>query len=109
MVRGEWVRDVSIALASLAIAVATSVYTVRSAAEERNAKLVEIGVSVLRIDPKKEGQISAARKWALDLIDANGGGVKFSAEAREELLHAPLRYDSGYTAYDYPEEPLPPR
>jgi hypothetical protein len=89
---------VAIALASLGVAVATVIYAIRSTAEERNAKLVEIGVSVLRIDPEKNSQVAGARKWALDLIDANAG-VKFSAEARQALLNRPLGYHDtpGYT------------
>ena len=54
--------------------------------DERNAHLVEVGVSESRAEPEKEDQVHAARKWALDLIDANAGGVKFSAEARAQLL-----------------------
>ncbi|HEX3495180.1 MAG TPA: hypothetical protein VHT48_07415 [Methylocella sp.] len=42
--------------------------------EHRNADLVKIGVSFLRVDPEKEKQISAAREWELDLIDANASG-----------------------------------
>jgi hypothetical protein len=75
-------------------------YTVYVAREDRNAALISIGVAVLRADPSKEAQVSAARGWALDLIDANAGGVKFSPEARAELLHQPLRFtelsDTGY-------------
>jgi hypothetical protein len=44
----------------------------------------------------------ATRKWALDLIDANAGGVKFSEEARAQLLKKPLDFtgkwgDTSYT------------
>jgi hypothetical protein len=46
--------------------------------EKGNADLVKVGVSVLRVDSEKEKQISAAREWALNLIDANAGGVNFS-------------------------------
>lgn len=95
---GEWkssFRDVSIAVASLGIAAATIFYSVRSTEQERDAKLVEIGVSVLRVDPAKNFQVAGAREWALDLIDANAG-VRFSPEARRELLSKPLGY-----SYDY--------
>ena len=64
----------------------------------RDADLVKIGVRVLRVDPEKEKQISAAREWALNLIDANAGGVTFSSEARAQLLREPLKYS--YTYYD---------
>jgi len=87
------IRDLSIAVASLIIAVATIVYSIRSTAEERNAKLVEIGVSILRVDPQKNSQVAGARKWALDIIDANAGGVRFSPEARAQLLEKRLDTD----------------
>jgi hypothetical protein len=35
-------------------------------------------------------RVSAARAWALNLIDANADGVKFSKEARAELLEKAL-------------------
>jgi hypothetical protein len=102
--------------AILLYAVTTFIETRNARGTERNAKLVEIGVSILRVDPNKEGHINAARHWALDLIDANAGGVKFSAAARTELLKAPLEFDygfqPGYTDYAYPEKPktpMPPR
>ncbi len=60
--------------------------------EKRNADLVQIGVNVLRADPDKEKQISEAREWALNLIDANAGGVTFSPEARAQLLKKRLEY-----------------
>jgi len=57
---------------------------------ERNARLVEIGISVLRADPKKEPSVAAARVWAIDLIEANAGGVRFSPEARRQLFEQAL-------------------
>jgi hypothetical protein len=84
------VMQLSVTAAGLCVAAAAAVFAVKSASDERNARLVEIGVSVLRVDPAKEKQVSAARGWALDLIDANAGGVKFSKEARSELLQGPL-------------------
>ena len=57
-------------IASLSFAV----FSVETWAAKRNPDLVKIGVSVLRVDPEKEKQISAAREWALDLIDANASG-----------------------------------
>jgi hypothetical protein len=86
------VMQFSIAVAALIVTATALIYAVTAVVEarhsrgiERNAKLVEIGVSVLRADPQKEGHVSVARKWALDLIDANAGRVKFSPEARAEL------------------------
>ncbi|MGI8567672.1 MAG: hypothetical protein ACR2KT_00555 [Methylocella sp.] len=82
-------------LAVTAAAISFAVWTWR---EHRNADLVRIGISVLRVDPEKEKQVSeATRKWALDLIDANAGDVKFSPDARAQLLKKPLEtYGSGY-------------
>jgi hypothetical protein len=94
-------------LAVTAAAISFAVWTWR---EHRNADLVWIGVSVLRVDPDKEKQITAAREWALNLIDANAGGVKFSSEARAQLLREPLSADY-WQPYDYstPVKPARPR
>lgn len=84
---------------SLCVATGAIIYAIRSAADERNARLVEIGIGVLRVDPTKNPQVSGARKWALDLIDANSGGVKFSPDAREALIEGKLYIepiDGGY-------------
>jgi hypothetical protein len=80
-----WVQ-IPIAFCALCIAAAAISFAVVTLRQERNASLVRIGVSVLRADPKKEPSAAAARVWALDLIDPNAGGVRFSKEAREELL-----------------------
>jgi len=85
-----------ITAAALAVAASAITFAVLTWSEKRNADLVRIGISVLRVDPQKEKDISeATRKWALDLIDANAGGVKFSDEARKKLLRERLEYD-GY-------------
>jgi hypothetical protein len=86
----QMIITTSVALAGVSIAIGSAVFATHMATEERNARLVEIGVGILRVDPAKDGQIAAARKWALDLIDANAGGVKFSPEARAELLNKRL-------------------
>jgi hypothetical protein len=92
------VMQLVVTVAALCIAAAAISYIVRSATEERNARLVEIGVGVLRADPAKEGHIRAAREWAMDLIDQNAGGLKFSQEARSELGSKKLDFEpSGYT------------
>jgi len=90
--------QLSITAASLCVAAAAITFAVKSMSDERNSRLVEIGIGVLRVDPAKESQVSAARHWALDLIDANAGGVKFSSEARFALLNHRLDY-SGPTDY----------
>jgi hypothetical protein len=102
------VMQLSITAASLCVAAAAIIFAVKSMSDERNARLVEIGVSILRVDPAKNMQVAAARKWALDLIDANAGGIKFSIAARDELLHEPLGYyDSGGYG-DYSTVPASP-
>jgi hypothetical protein len=99
----------SVSIAALAVAAFAVSFAVRTWREHRNADLVKIGVSVLRVDPDKEKQISAAREWALNLIDANASGVKFSPEARAQLLKEPLGYDAGYDYSEIsPVKPAPP-
>ncbi len=107
----DWIAAITLIVASIAnvLAIAAIILSVRTEIEKGNADLVKIGVSVLRVDPEKEKQISAAREWALNLIDANAGGVKFSSEARAQLLREPLRYD-GTDYYGYtPDKPAPRR
>src|SRR5580704_372972 len=91
----DWIAAITLIVASIADVLATAaiILSVRTEVEKGNADLVRIGVSVLRVDPEKEKQISAAREWALNLIDANAGGVKFSPEARAQLLQEPLKFD----------------
>ena len=95
-----WVQA-TIAFAALSVAAAAITHVVAAWNDERNARLVEIGVGILRTDPDKEKQVSAAREWALDLIDANSGRVKFSAEARKALLSEALRYKPTYNDNSY--------
>jgi hypothetical protein len=92
---------------AMCVAVATLVFAVSNAMQQRNAALVSIGVAVLKADPAKEPQVTAAREWALDLIDANAGGVKFSRDAREQLLTKPLGlgYYTDYIEYFSPLAP----
>jgi hypothetical protein len=100
--------QMGITFAALVIAAAAAYFAYFNAHEARNAALVSIRVAVLRADPEKEKDISiAAREWALDLIDANAGGVKFSTEARTELLKNALHYSGGYDNYTYADEPQP--
>lgn len=79
----------TITIGAVCIAAVSVFFAVRTSNDERNARLVEIGVRVLLVDPTKEKQVRGAREWAIDLIDANAG-VKFSPEARAELLNKPL-------------------
>jgi hypothetical protein len=111
----DWMIPVAALTASIAAFIASfsfAIFSVETWREHRNADLVKIGVSVLRVDPEKEKQISAAREWALNLIDANARGAKFSPEARERLLKEPLEtgwYDLGYYDAYRPAKPAPRR
>lgn len=100
--------QLSITAVGVCVAAAAIIFAVKSFSDDRNAKLVEIGVGILRVDPAKDQQVSAPREWALNLIDANAG-VKFSPEARAALLQSPLGFDStfnaGYTDYYAPSRP----
>jgi hypothetical protein len=102
----DWIAAVTLIVASITniLAIAAIIMSLRTEIEKGNADLVKIGVSVLRVDPDKEKQISAAREWALRLIDANAGGVKFSQEEHEQLLREPLKYGYSYD-YSYPMDP----
>jgi hypothetical protein len=110
------VMQLTVTAEALAVAASAISFTVWTWREHRNADLVQIGVNVLRADPEKEKQISASREWALSLIDANAGGVKFSPEARARLLREPLGYFADYSQpIDYstpigtPDKPVPRR
>lgn len=69
--------QIAISAGALCVGAAAIMFTVWAAQEQRNAALVSIGVAVLRADPSNEPKVKAAREWALNLIDANSGGVKF--------------------------------
>jgi hypothetical protein len=111
----DWIAAITLIVASIANVLATAaiILSVRTEVEKGNADLVRIGVSVLRVDPEKEKQISAAREWALNLIDANAGGVKFSPEARAQLLQEPLKFDyydtSAFNPVPRRPSPEPPK
>lgn len=96
--------QMSITFCALCVAAAAISWAVFTWRQERNAQLVAIGVGVLRADPKKEPSAASAREWALDLIDANSGGVKFSQQARTDLLNEALSAklpDGGYIGGGY--------
>ncbi len=97
MPQSPWTPLVQIAIAFSALCVAASAvtYSISAWHEDKNARLVEIGVSILRADPNKEPSAASSRLWALDLIDANAGGVKFSTEARAELMKQALSAKTG--------------
>jgi hypothetical protein len=54
---------------------------------EIDAKMLEIGISILRSQPAQETQ--ALRSWAIDLINKHGD-VPLGADAQRELRRSPL-------------------
>ena len=54
---------------------------------ELKIRLVEIGIGILRADPKDD--VTPARRWAIDVIQ-NNSGVNFSEEEINLLLHKPI-------------------
>jgi len=93
------VMQLPVTAAACMVAASAISFTAWTWREKRNADLVRIGISVLRVDPQKEKDLSdATRKWALDLIDANAGGVKFSKESRAQLLKEPLESKANFAS-----------
>jgi hypothetical protein len=81
-----------------------AIYSYNSRNKELDVRLVEIGISILRADPK-ETQTQGAREWALQVIEAHSG-QSFSNEAKQELLKNKLDtlgygYTYSDTGYDY--------
>lgn len=107
--RFDGTQMATMAAAGLALlgTVVNGFYTYSNRNRELDIKLVEIGIGILRADPQKETSIEPARAWALDLIDANAGRVRFSPEARAALLKQPLDV-YGYGSVDtYPDRMAP--
>jgi hypothetical protein len=83
---------VSLAVAALAFggSILSAFYTYTSRGRELDIKLVEIGIGILRADPKETG-LTAARGWAVQVIEDNSR-VKFSSADRETLMLRPLLF-----------------
>jgi uncharacterized protein (DUF1778 family) len=86
-------ETVSISVAALAFlgSVTSAFYTYSNRNRELDIKLVELGIGILRSDPKDTG-LTAARGWALQVIEENSR-VNFSDEDRAALLHKPLLFN----------------
>jgi hypothetical protein len=86
-------ETVSISVAALAFlgSVTSAFYTYSNRNRELDIKLVELGIGILRADPKDTG-LTAARGWALQVIEENSR-VKFSDEDRAALIHKPLLFN----------------
>lgn len=86
-VAADRIRDAEVKLAE-----------VRAGAEGRardaDVRMVEIGVGVLRAKPDEEGAV-AAREWAIELIEKRSG-VRFSEEAKAQLMKKRLRYSGPF-------------
>jgi hypothetical protein len=88
---------VSLAVAGLAFAGAaiSAFYSYTNRNRELDIKLVEIGIGILRADPKDTG-LTSARGWAIQIIE-HYSGIAFDDEDRRTLLNKPLIYQSGIT------------
>jgi|SRR4030088_599791 hypothetical protein len=104
---------VSLTVAFLAFlsAIVSAFYTYTNRNRELDIKIVEMGISILRADPK-ETQTQGAREWAIQVIERFSGET-FSKEAKSELLKYKLDFQpSGYTynpGYDSTYSPGGPR
>jgi hypothetical protein len=81
--------SVVVAILAFLGAIVSAFYTYSNRNRELDIKFVEIGLSVLRADPK-ETQTNGARGWAIKIIE-NYSGEKFSEEAKKELLTGPIK------------------
>lgn len=102
--KGTEIATMAAAGLALVGAIISGLYTYVNRNRELDIRLVEIGIAVLRADPLKETSIEGARTWALDLIDANAGGVKFTRPARIDLLKGRLEFDD-YDLGSYDTKP----
>jgi hypothetical protein len=70
--------------------VVSAFYTYANRNRELDIKLVEIGIGILRADPKG-ADLTPAREWAIQVIEDNSK-VKFNKEDRMSLLQKPLLF-----------------
>ncbi|MEA2818638.1 MAG: hypothetical protein QOJ86_642 [Bradyrhizobium sp.] len=82
----------TIAVAGIAFigSVVSAFYTYANRNRELDIKLVEIGIGILRADPKGT-DLTPARAWAIQVIEDNSK-VKFSDDDRRSLLQKPLLF-----------------
>jgi hypothetical protein len=84
------IASITVAGLSLIGAIISAFYSYSNRNRELDIRLVEIGIGILRADPKETG-ISPAREWALRVIEENSG-LQFSEDDRRALLNKPLLY-----------------
>lgn len=111
---GRWVTEaVIVAVIGFLSGVGGAWFGLISKDHELKIKLVEIGIGILRADPKEK--VTPARAWAIRLIE-HSSGEPFLEEERKALLDGPLVTTSfGYTDVEYNDtytpdaRPKPPR
>jgi len=82
--------SLSVAVLAFAGSLTSAFYTYSNRNREMDIKLVEIGIGILRADPKETG-LTAARGWAVDVIE-HYSGLRFSDSDRATLLQRPLLF-----------------
>jgi hypothetical protein len=87
---GTQIATMSAAGLALVGSLASGFYTYANRNRELDIRLVEIGIGILRADPK-ETDLKAARGWAVQVIE-DYSKVKFSDADRAALLDKPLLY-----------------
>jgi hypothetical protein len=96
------ITTICVAGIALAGSLGSGLYTYANRNRELDIKFVEIGIGILRADPKETG-LTAARGWAVKVIE-DYSRTKFSDEDRATLLQKPLLYrptQGGDGWYDY--------
>ncbi|MGO9685866.1 MAG: hypothetical protein ACLPTZ_25400 [Beijerinckiaceae bacterium] len=104
--RGRWVTEaVIVAIVAFLAALSGAWIALVSKDHELRIRLVEIGIGILRADPKDD--VTPARAWAIKVIQQNSG-VDFSEDEKNLLLHKPILdtgyYDIGSGYSDYPPD-----
>jgi hypothetical protein len=80
--------SVVVAMIACLGAIVSAFYSYANRNRELDIKLVEVGLSILRADPK-ETQTNGAREWAIKIVETYSGQA-FSEEAKKELLNRKL-------------------
>jgi hypothetical protein len=113
---GRWVTEaVIVAIVAFLAGLSGAWIGLVSKDHELRIRLVEIGIGILRADPKDD--VTPARAWAIKVIEQNSG-VDFSEDEKNLLLHKPIlsklgyygttiSYDSTYTPDTVGKRPSP--
>ena len=106
--RASEIVTLSAAGVALLGTLANAIYTYTARSRELDIRLIEIGIAILRTDPKEE-QTNGAREWAVDIIEQYSGR-KFKQEARDQLLQHQLGWvDTGYYDVTEPKDVFRPK